>query len=151
MDLLNPELPLNISDPLWRIYSRSKSKMPHFTDRNAEVNNSMITEGSEIFGKLDFCMIFSDVRLGAGSKAQYSAIMDNVKIGEGVNISYAIIAGDAVIEDGATIGMPPEDYHNRENWGIAVIGQGAVIKAGCSVMPGQMIEPHSVYEGRAAE
>ena len=48
-----------------------------------------------------------------------------------------------VIEDGAIIGDLPENCDNPEDWGIAVIGRGAHIKAGQVVRPNEMIEPYS--------
>ena len=52
----------------------------------------------------------------------------------------------AVIEDGAVVGAAPEVYGNSDKWGIAVIGQGAVVKAGQVVLPGEMIQPNSGRE-----
>jgi glucose-1-phosphate adenylyltransferase len=69
--------------------------------------------------------------------------MSNTKIGKNVNIQYAIIADDVVIEDGAVIGGSPEHLVNPDDWGIAVIGKGAVVKAGQVVKPKEMIEPYS--------
>jgi glucose-1-phosphate adenylyltransferase len=65
--------------------------------------------------------------------------MKNVKVGKNAKIKYAIIADDVVIEDGAIIGASPEEFNNPSEWGIAVIGQGAVIKSGQVVLPKTMI------------
>ena len=47
----------------------------------------------------------------------------------------------AVVSDGAVIGADPQSCANPEDWGIAVIGQGAVVKAGQVVKPKEMIAP----------
>ena len=59
----------------------------------------------------------------------------------GSEVIEAIIADDAVIEDGAIVGAPPEDYPNRDDWGIAVVGQGAVVRSGEVILPKQMLAP----------
>ena len=64
--------------------------------------------------------------------------MPNVKVGKNVSINYAIIADDCIIEDGAVIGAAPE-YCKEGEWGIAVIGQGSVIKSGQVVLPRQIV------------
>ena len=71
--------------------------------------------------------------------------MQNTRIGKNCTIKYAIIASDAVIEDGAVIGAEPEHYHGGE-WGIAVVGSGARVRAGQVVLPKEMIKPNTVKE-----
>ena len=139
MDLLNPNLPLNLSDPLWRIYSRHAPTRPQYVGGDAKIVHSMLTEGCEMNGALNYSMLFSDVEVGRGAVAEYSVLMKNVRIGQDAQVRYAILADDVVVEDGAVIGASPEDYPNRAEWGIAVIGRGAVIKSGQVVLPKQMI------------
>ncbi len=140
MDLLNPKIPLNLSDPHWKIYARHKALPPQFIGEKTDIVESMISEGCKVHGKLWYSVLFSGVTLGEGSRASSSVIMHNVKIGKNCDIRYAIIADDAVIEDGAVIGDDPENFKDPENWGIAVVGQGAVVKAGQIVRPCEMIQ-----------
>ena len=72
--------------------------------------------------------------------------MRNTKIGKGAKVYYAIVADDAIIEDGAVVGAAPEVYGNQGKWGIAVIGQGAIVKSGQIVLPGEMIQLNSGRE-----
>jgi len=144
MDLLNPSIAINMWDPLWRIYCRHDVTTPHYISKNAEILNSMITEGCYVNGKLNYSILFSDVTVEDGAKLEYSVVMRNTKIGKGVKVNYAIIADDAVIEDGAVIGSAPEIFCNPEKWGIAVVGQGAIVKSGQVVLPGEMVQPNSV-------
>ena len=143
MDLLNPRIPLNLSDPDWKIYSRTEAMVPQYIGKNAEIIESMVTENCNIDGKLWYSVLFSGVSVGEGSKLNSSVVMSNTTIGKNVDIKYAIIADDVIIEDGAVIGASPEYYVSPDDWGIAVIGRGAVIKAGQVVKPNEMIEPYS--------
>lgn len=138
MDLLNPRLPLNLSDPLWRIYSRHTATTPHYIHENAIVKDSIVSSACEIYGNIASSVVFANTIIGENTDIEYSVIMPNVKIGKNVKIQYAIIADDAVIEDGAVIGAAPQDYNGGE-WGIAVIGQGAVIRSGQVVLPRQIV------------
>ncbi len=147
MDLLNPHIPLNLSDPDWRIYARhDHNLMPQYIGRNVRVGESIVTENCTLDGcSLWYSVLFSGVTIGAGSVLNSAVVMQDVKIGKNCTIKYAIIASDAVIEDGAVIGAEPEHYHGGE-WGIAVVGSGAVVKAGQVVRPKEMIKPKTVKE-----
>lgn len=143
MDLLNPRIPLNLSDPNWKIYSRFEAMVPQYIGENAEIIESMVTENCRIEGKLWYSVLFSGVTVDKGSKLNSCVIMSGTKIGKNVDIKYAIIADDVIIEDGARIGDSPEYFTNPDEWGIAVIGKGAIVKAGQVVRPKEMIEPYS--------
>ncbi len=144
MDLLNPSIALNMWDPLWRIYSRHNVTTPHYIAKDAKIENSMVTEGCYVNGRLNYSILFSDVEVDDGAELEYSVVMRNTKIGKGAKVSYAIVADDVIIEDGAVVGAAPESYDGQ--WGIAVVGQGAVVKAGQVVKPGEMIQPNSGRE-----
>lgn len=146
MDLLNPNIALNMWDPLWRIYSRHNVTTPHYISRDAKIENSMITEGCYVNGKLNYSILFSDVEVDDGADLEYAVVMRNTKIGKGAKVYYAIVADDVIIEDGAVVGAAPEVYGNQGKWGIAVIGQGAIVKSGQIVLPGEMIQLNSGRE-----
>ena len=59
MDLLSPSVPLDLYDNNWKIYSRNNNMPPQYIGDTADVENSMISEGSTINGKVDFSVIFS--------------------------------------------------------------------------------------------
>ena len=141
MDLLNPTISLNLSDPLWRIYCRHSMTTPQYVGMHATLKNSMITEGCEVDAYVNNSILFSDVVAEADAEISYSVVMRNAKIKKGAKIRYAIVADNAVIEEGAVVGAPPEDYPDRDNWGIAVVGQGAVVHTGEVVLPKQMLMP----------
>ncbi len=144
MDLLNPSIAINIWDPLWKIYCRHDITTPHYIDKKADIENSMVTEGCYVNGKLNYSILFSDVTVEESAQVEYSVIMRNTTVGKNAVVKYAIIADDAIIEDGAVVGAAPETYDGK--WGIAVVGQGARVKSGQVVLPGEMIEPDSGKE-----
>ena len=143
MDLLNPRIPLNLSDPNWKIYSRFDSMVPQYIGTNAQIIESMVTENCRIDGKLWYSVLFSGVEVRSGASLNSCVVMSDTKIGKNADIKYAIIADDVIVEDGAVIGDLPENCRDSSEWGIAVIGKGAVVKSGQVVRPNEMIEPYS--------
>ena len=139
MDLLSPALPLDLYDPSWKIYSRTNNMPPQYIGANAEVENSMITEGSVVDGEVDFSIIFSGVTIEEGATVNYSILMPGTVVKKGAVIEYAIVGQDCVVESGAKIGLSPESVDNRDDWGIAVVGHNVTISEGKEVLPKQII------------
>ena len=146
LDLLNPKVELDLSDPNWRIYSRTPSAAPQFISDTAEVQNSLITEGCVVSGKVDFSILFDNVTVEEGAEVRDSLIMPGAVIKSGASVQYAIVAENAIIESGATVGERPEDVTNLEEWGIAVVGADLTVGKNASVLAKAMIT-ESVKEG----
>ncbi len=139
MDLLSPSVPLDLYDPSWKIYSRNSNMPPQYVGDNANIENSMISEGSTIDGTVDFSILFSGVTIEEGATVNYSIVMPGTVIKSGAVVEYAIIGSDSVIESGAKVGTSPENVENRDDWGIAVVGHNVTVSAGKSVEPKQII------------
>ena len=139
MDLLSPNLPLNLYDPNWKIYSRNKNMPPQYIGDDANIENSMISEGSVIDGTVDFSVIFQGVTIEKGATVNYSIVMPGTVIKAGAVVEYAIIGSDTVIESGAKIGVRPETVEDKDDWGIAVVGHNVTVSENKSVQPKQII------------
>ena len=141
MDLLAPAEQLNLYDKSWRIYSRHSNLPPQYIGANAEIENSMITEGSVIGGKVDFSVIFGGVTIEEGAKVQYSVVMPGTVIKAGAVVEYAIVGENCVVGENAHIGRSPEEYggEDREKWGIAVTGHNITVSEGKEVAPKQIL------------
>ena len=141
LDLLNPKVDLDLSDDTWRIYSKNPVATPHFISDKASVENSMIGEGCEIDGTVDYSVLFSDVTVEEGASVRYSIVMPGTVIKKGAVVEYSIIAENAVIEENAHIGSSPENMGgDLENWGIAVVGEKITIGKGAEVSAKAMID-----------
>ncbi|HAQ63883.1 MAG TPA: glucose-1-phosphate adenylyltransferase [Ruminococcaceae bacterium] len=139
LDLLNPKVDLDLSDNTWKIYSRTPVVPPQYISDTADVQNSMVAEGSKVFGEVDYSVLFHNVTVEEGAKVRYSIVMPGATIKKGADVEYAIIAEDAVINAGAKVGKRPEEVENREEWGVAVVGAGVEIAEGGEVAPKAMI------------
>ncbi len=140
LDLLNPKVDLNLDDDGWKIYSRSPAAPPHYIGSNAEIESSMITEGCDIEGKIDFSVLFANVTVEEGAEVKYSIVMPGTVIKKGAVVQYSIVAENAVIEEGAVVGESPENMADVNDWGVAVIGNGVTIGKGAKVAPKAMVD-----------
>ena len=139
MDLLSPSVPLDLYDKEWKIYSRNLNMPPQYIGDKAAVENSMISEGSEINGTVDFSIIFSGAVVEENATVKYSIIMPGTVIKAGAVVEYAIVGEDCVIHENAKIGASPETIENRDEWGIAVVGHKVDVPEGKTVLPKQII------------
>lgn len=139
MDLLSPSVPLNLYDRDWKIYSRNLNMPPQYIGSEAEVENSMIAEGSVVHGKVDFSIIFSGAVIEPGAVVNYSILMPGTVVKSGAVVEYAIVGEDCVIHENAHVGASPETVENREEWGIAVVGHNVEITGKEPILPKQII------------
>lgn len=140
LDIINPNVDLDLSDKSWRIYSRNPVSPPHYIGKKAVVESSSISEGCEIEGNVDYSVISNNVVIEEDADIRYSVIMPGAVIKKGAKVYYSIVAENAVIEENAQIGEIPEKLDKPENWGIAVIGSDAKISSGKYIEPGVMVK-----------
>ena len=145
LDLLNPKIDLNLSDPHWRIYSRAGALPPQYISDDAKVENSLITDGCEVYGNLDYSILFENVTVETGATVEYSLVMPGAVIKSGATVRYSIIAENAVIEENAQVGVLPETV-NPDDFGISVVGDNIVVGKGAKIGPKKMIT-ENVGEG----
>lgn len=139
MDLLSPSVPLDLYDNEWKIYTRNNNMPPQYIGSTAEVENSMIAEGSTINGKVDFSIIFAGAKIEEGATVNYSIVMPGTVIKSGAVVEYSIVGEDCVVHENAKIGLSPETVENRDEWSIAVIGHNVDISEGAEVLPKDII------------
>ena len=140
MDLLDPNKPLDMWDPDWKIYSRTAGRPPHYVGKEAKVQNSIITEGCVVDGQLDSAVLFAGAVVERDAVVQDSILMPGAVVEAGAQVRYAIIAEDAVIKKGAVVGARPEHMEDVSKWGVAVVAEGITIGAGAKVLPQAMVE-----------
>ena len=146
LDLLNPKVDLDLSDSSWRIYAKTPVSPPHYISADAKVQNSMISEGSRVYGDVDYSILFSNVTVEEGAEVKYSIVMPGTVIKNGAVVQYSIVAENAVIEADAVVGKSPEEMADRDEWGVAVVGAGVKIGEGASVAPKTQVDTDVVKE-----
>lgn len=117
MDLLDPKCDLNINDTTWPIMARKVAARPQYIGVNATIDNSIVTEGSEIEGDVKHSIIFNNVKIGKNSKVTDSIIMNNVVIGDNVIINKCVVGDNTIIGNDVRIntrGIETPEYVNTK-------------------------------------
>lgn len=140
MDLLNPNVTLDLRDENWKIYSRNPIMPPHYVSSEAKIQNSLIADGCNVYGEIDFSILFAGVNVAKNAVVRDSIIMPGAVIEEGAVVQYAIVSENATIGKNAIVGARPEDIVDKNEWGIAVIGDNIHIGNSAIVAPKAMID-----------
>ena len=133
MDLLNEDAIDKSSE--WKIYSRSMEKPPHFVGSDAQIKNSIVTEGCEIYGRVENSVLFPGVTVSEGAYIKDSIIMAETVVGKDSLINYSIVDEQVKIGDKCVIGR-----NRGEAEGITVIARGVEISSGTNIDSNVMID-----------
>ena len=133
MDLLGDKPVFDISDVNdGRIRARNTAMPSSYIAPTAEVKDSFVAEGCEVFGSIQHSILSTGCAVGKGAEIMDSVIMPNVVVENGAFIRSAIIAEGCHIKAGARIGGSGTGAARK----ITVIGkeqtvsEGAVVEAG---------------------
>ena len=139
IDLLSPKAELDLSDKKWVIYSRNAAAAPQYISDTACVQNSLVTDGCDISGEVEFSILSEHVTIEEGALILDSLIMPGAVVKKGAKVKYAIIGENSVIGENASVGESPEEYSG--DWGIAVVGPGITVADNEKIKPKEMLYP----------
>ncbi len=146
MDLLRDPPAFNLYDTKWRIYARNPIMPPHFISGQADVSDSMITEGCEVYGKVTHSVLFAGVRVEQGATITDSVIMPGSVVRTGAVVHRAIVGENAVVSENCQVGDPDDP-----NAAISLVGQNTLLPGGFTVRPGEQIDDDVLALERSAD
>ena len=133
MDLLGETPNFDVDDEVWRIRSRTSAEPPQYIGANAEVKNSIVTEGCIIDGTVINSVLSNGVVVEAGAVVKDAVILSGAVIKKDAKVEYAIVDEDVVIEEGVTLGVDRNTVKD-----VTVVGAGCVITKDINVEPGSV-------------
>ena len=136
MDLLQENPEFDLTDPRWKIYSRSPVMPPQYLGKNAVVQNSMLTEGCQVFGTVKHSVLFAGVVVEEGAVVEDSVLMPGTTVKTGAVVKRTIVAEDCVISANAKVGEDEGD--------IALIGQATTLPEGYVVKAGTQVDTDAI-------
>ena len=140
MDTLNPNVPLELDDPPWRIYSRSSNMPPQYIGENASLSNSSIADGCHIEGIVENSILFPGVTVKKGARVSNSILMHQVEVEEDACIGYTIVASSAIIGRSARLGDCGREESGKVHKDITVVGEFVTIGEGVEVPAGVSVD-----------
>ena len=91
------------------IYTKVRDQSPAMYGLGSDVKNSLIADGCIIRGKVENCIVFRGVHIGADAVVKNSIIMQGTRIGSGCDLNYVITDKNVVIGESKKL-MGVESY-----------------------------------------
>ncbi len=110
MDLLDPNNPLDLNDPTWKIYTEDVTTLPHYIGPNADIKRAFITQGCVIDGSVKNSVLFTSAKVGEGAKIIDSVLMPGVTVESGAVVTRALVADGVKIGKGAKVGDSKSEH-----------------------------------------
>ncbi len=103
MDLLKEDFQTLLMSKEWPTYPNEENRPPEYIGETAEINNSLISPGSFIEGKIDNSILFVGVETMEGASVTDSIILPDAVIGKNVTLDSVIFMSEVEIPDGTQI------------------------------------------------
>lgn len=131
MELIKTLTEFNLYEDFWKIYTKSDYQPPQYTGENASIKTSIVSEGAQIYGSIEHCVISKNVTIEEGAVVKDSIIMEGCVIGKNAVLDRVIVDQNTVIGDNVKMGLwdniPNEQKPKIYNTGITVIGSDTVV------------------------
>ena len=115
MELIKTLPEFNLYEDFWKIYTKT----------------SIVSEGAQIYGSIEHCVISKNVTIEEGAVVKDSIIMEGCVIGKNAVLDRVIVDQNTVIGDNVKMGLwdniPNEQKPKIYNTGITVIGSDTVV------------------------
>lgn len=145
MELLDDKPAFSIGDGVWKIFSRTPAKPPHYIAPGAKVKNCFLTEGCEVYGTVEHSVIFEGVTIGEGAVVKDSIVFPCAKIAKGAVINKAVIGSNSYIMENVVIGSDAADadneFYNSKicSGDITLVGSDLIIDKGIKIAKHAMV------------
>ena len=103
MSLLDKENRHTLFNPEKPVYTKDRDDVPAIYGLNADVRNSLITDGCVIEGTVENSLLSHGVHIGKGAVVKNCIIMNNSYISDGVKLDCVIADKEVVIKPGKTL------------------------------------------------
>lgn len=129
MDLIDPNVPIELKDPDFKIYARNYSQPATFIADASEIKDSLISEGCIVNGCVEHSVISTGCVIEEGAVVKNAFIMPDTTVKKGAEVRYSIISSRCFIGENAKIGSDCEDPEEAKK-NICVISKHTVVADG---------------------
>ena len=137
MELIDLIPEFNLYEEYWKIYTKSDNVAPQYLAAESKVDTSIIGEGAEIYGEVQYSVIGAGVRIEKGAVVHNSIIMKECVIGENTVVEKSIIADKTIVGANCHLGVgeyAPSTLNEKVYASdLVTIGEDSVIPDGVSI------------------
>ncbi len=119
MDMLRGDVRRELFGGENKIYTRSQNRMPAVYGKNAYASDCLVSDGCNIYGNIENCVVSRGVRISEGVELKNSVVMEKTYIGRGSELSCVVLDKECIIREDVRL-------FGQKSYPI-LIGKGAVI------------------------
>lgn len=150
LNLNQDSLSLDLYDPTWKVFTKSEDLPPVKVGKDAQLSNSLVSNGCVIEGTVINSVISPGVRIGKNSVIKDSVILNHTIISDDVKIDRCIIDKKVTIGHLSALGVgeniPNDEKPDLLNTGITIIEKGAVIPSHMNIGKNCRIYKSATFE-----
>ncbi len=99
MDLLSPNCELQLFSSKFKVYSADTASKPQYIAPSAKVEDSIVNQGAQIYGKVTHSVICNEAVIEKGAKVKNCVILPAAVIKKGVKVENAIIGAKTIVSE----------------------------------------------------
>lgn len=142
MELIDDPPAIELDDPRWPIHTSSIRRPPARIGAGARVEDSLVSPGCRIGGRLTRSVLCPGVVVEAGATVRDSVILHDAVIEDGAVVDCAVLDVEVRVAGGARVGSrlraTPSEVAEED---ITCVGQGATVAENATVPGGSRLDP----------
>ncbi len=150
MELTETLPTFNLYDEFWKIYTNIEHQLPQFIGADAKVDQSLVSEGCEVYGTIEHSVLGPKVIIEEGAVVRNSIIMEETIIRKGAVVDMSIVSEHSEIGENAVIGtgeaVPHVTKPHIYSSGITVIGDSTVVPPNVQIGKNCEVSGHTLQE-----
>ena len=124
MDLLGPEPAFDIFSHEFPIMSNASTRPPAYIGPNGSVDDCLVANGCQIFGKAEHSILSVDAYIGEGAEVIDSVLLPGASVKAGAHVVRAILGEKSVVEENVSLGSIDATKDTAVIGNDVVVGKG---------------------------
>ncbi len=126
----SPEPPLDLDDPAWAVHTRGGRRSAARVLRGAEVEDSLVSGGTRVGGRVIGSVLSPGVVVEAGATVVDSVLLPGARVRAGATVTRTVLDDGVVVGERATVGGDGE---------VTLVGRRIEVAAGSEVPAGARV------------
>jgi glucose-1-phosphate adenylyltransferase len=129
-DFLSADPPLDLDDPRWPVHTRGGRRSAARVLRGAEVEDSLVSGGTRVAGRVSGSVLSPGVVVEAGATVVDSVLLPGARVRAGATVTRAVLDDGVDVGERASVGGAGD---------ITLVGRRAAVEAGTEVSAGARV------------
>lgn len=124
MDLLGTDPAFDIFSSTFPIMSNASTRPPAFVGKNGEIDDCLVSNGCQIYGKAKHSILSTDAYIGERAEVVDSILLPGAMVKDGAKVVRAILGENSVVEENVCLGSVDQTKDTAVIGNDVVVGKG---------------------------